>query len=541
MAFQKHPIKVFGGITMKHVNKSLLGIMVVLLCLAPACSLVPAQKGKTEAPVSAYYPNDEWRNSTPEEQGLDSALILQMFHKIQDKNIDIHSFLLVRNGYLVTEVYIDPYTQNIKHPVFSVTKSVTSILTGIAMHEGYIDRVDQKVLDFFPAIAKNVSDENVQNLTLKHLLTMSAGYNTTTIPQSQVLSQKDASFDTVEHILTYNSILEKPGTTFFYDSGLPHLLSAIIQETTGISTLGYAQEKLFGPLGITGVTWETDPRGIPLGCTGLMLSPRDMAKLGYLYLNRGQWNGEQIVPATWVDQSTAKHIETKGLMNAAEDDGYGYYWWIDAYGGYSSHGFGGQYIFVVPNLNMVAVFTSGLANPDFPTPRRLMEGYILPAATSTHALPPSQATNDLQTYIQRIANPEAQPAPLPAIASQISGRTFQITEKSGPYVEKFTLTFEEGGNLYRSQSTWPEGNYDVLGGLDNRFYVNEMTQGSQMERVALKAYWQDEKTFVETVKNLAQIESVIFTYTFDGNSVTIDMKSSMGSYAFRMKGEMVDH
>jgi CubicO group peptidase (beta-lactamase class C family) len=517
---------------MKYINKSFLSIMLVLLCLVPAC-----YPGLFK---QAYFPNDEWQSSTPEEQGLDSTLILQMFREIQDKSIDIHSFLLVRNGYLVTEAYFDPYTQDIKHPVHSITKSVTSMLTGIAMHEGYIKSLDQKVLDFFPEIAKNVTDENVRDLTLEHLLTMSAGYNTTTTLPAELLHQKNASFDTVDHILIYNSILEKPGTTFFYDSGLPHLMSAIIQETAGISTLEYAQEKLFGPLGITGVTWETDPRGIPLGNTGLRLSPRDMAKLGYLYLNRGQWNGEQIVPVKWVDKSTTKHIETEGLMNAAEDDGYGYYWWIDAYGGYSAHGFGGQYIFVVPDLNLVAVFTSALADPDFPTPRKLMEEYILPAATSTRALPPSQTASDLQAYIQRITSPETQPKPLPAIAYQISGKTFQITEGPGLYVEKFTLFFEDGGNLYRSESTWPEGNYDVKGSLDNHFYVNEIAQGSQVEQVAIKAYWQDEKTFVETVNNLYQIDSVTFTYIFEGNNVTIDVESSIGGYAFQMKGELMD-
>jgi len=522
---------------MKHVTKAFLAVMVMVLCLAPACSLT--QGGRTGAIVSTYFPKDEWQNSTPEEQGLDSALILQMFQEIQDKNIDIHSLLLVRNGYLVTEAYTDPYTRDTKHPVYSVTKSVTSMLTGIAMHEGYIENVDQKVLDFFPAIAQNVTDENVPNLTLNHLLTMSAGYNTTTIPSAELLSQKDASFDTVEHVLTYNSILEEPGTTFFYDSGLPHLMLAIIQETTGISTLEYAQEKLFGPLGITGVTWETDPRGIPLGNTGLMLSPRDMAKLGYLYLNRGQWNGEQIVPARWVDQSTAKHMETKGLMNQAEDDGYGYFWWIDAYGGYSAHGFGGQYIFVVPKLNLVAVFTSGLADPDFPTPRRLMEEYILPAAKSTRALLPSHAASDLQAYIGRIANPEVQPAPLPEIAHRISGKTFQMTERPGFYFEKVTLTFEGGQDLYRSVSTWPDGEYDVLGGMDNRFHLNELTH-PQVIQVALKGYWQDERAFVETLKILPQLESAILTYTSDGDSLTVDVEYSMGGHAFQMKGQMIN-
>ncbi|MGD8405579.1 MAG: serine hydrolase [Anaerolineales bacterium] len=523
---------------MKYVNKSLLCMMVVLMCLAPACSLVPAQQGQTGGSGSTYFPNDDWRSLTPEEQGLDSALILQMFQEIRDKNIDIHSFLLVRNGYLVTEFYTDPYTQEMKQPVFSVTKSITSILTGIAMQDGYIGNINKKVLDYFPEIANNVTDENVRDLTLKHLLTMSAGYNTVTIPQSQILSQKDSSFNTVEHILTYNSILEQPGTTFFYDSGLPHLMSAIIQETTGISTLEYAQEKLFSPLGISGVTWETDPRSIPLGNTGLMLSSRDMAKLGYLYLNRGQWNGEQIVPAKWVDQSTAKHIETKGLMNEAEDDGYGYFWWIDAYGGYSAHGFGGQYIFVVPKLNLVAVFSSGLADPEFPKPRRFMDEYILPAAVSPHALQPTQATSDLQTYIEQIANPEKQLTSLPAIAYRISGKTFQMTERPSFYFEKITFIFEEERSLYRSVSTWPDGKYDVLGGLDNRFYLNDLTQ-PQVIQVALKGHWQDEKTFIETLKILPEIEFAILTYTFDGDSLTVDVEYSMGEYGFQMKGEMI--
>jgi CubicO group peptidase (beta-lactamase class C family) len=524
---------------MKHINKLFMGMMVLSLCLVQACSPAATQQAKLEPPISDYFPGDEWRTSTPEEQGVDSGLILQMLQEIQDQNIDIHSFLLVRNGYLVTETYFDPYTRDIKHPVHSVTKSVLSILTGIGMHEGYIESVDQKVLDFFPEIAKNVTDEWLLNLTIGHLLTMSAGYNTRTIPYTEVLATKDAGFDTVEHILTYNSILVEPGTAFYYDSGLPHLMSAIIQETTGMTTQEYAQEKLFGPLGISGISWQTDPRGIPLGCTGLTLSPLDMAKLGYLYLNHGVWNGEQIVPGEWVDESTSKHIETKGLMNAAEDDGYGYFWWMDAYGGYSAHGYGGQYIFVIPQKNLVAVFTSGLADPDFPTPRKLMEKYVLEAAKSDQALPPSDAAMELGAIIDRIANPVTQPAPLPEIAHRISGKTFQITQGPDFYFNQVTLTFEDGGNVYRSVTIWPEGEYDLLGGLDNRFRVSDITQ-PQVITVAVKGRWQDEKTFVEILKIISEIAYVIHTYTFEGNDVTIDGGSSMNSDNLQMKGEMID-
>jgi hypothetical protein len=276
-----------------------------------------------------------------------------------------------------------------------------------------------------------------------------------------------------------------------------------------------------------------------LGCTGLTLSPLDMAKLGYLYLNHGVWNGEQIVPGEWVDESTSKHIETKGLMNAAEDDGYGYFWWMDAYGGYSAHGYGGQYIFVIPQKNLVAVFTSGLADPDFPTPRKLMEKYVLEAAKSDQALPPSDAAMELGAIIDRIANPVTQPAPLPEIAHRISGKTFQITQGPDFYFNQVTLTFEDGGNVYRSVTIWPEGEYDLLGGLDNRFRVSDITQ-PQVITVAVKGRWQDEKTFVEILKIFSEIAYVIHTYTFEGNDVTIDGGSSMNSDNLQMKGEMID-
>jgi CubicO group peptidase (beta-lactamase class C family) len=528
---------------MKNMNKALLGIIGIVMCVGMACTPRPVStpverinKDSTLWEASS----DTWRTSTPEEQGIDSSLILEMLQEIQEQGLDIHSVLLIRNDHLVTEIYFPPYQEDFKHPVYSVSKSITSALVGIAIEEGYIESVDQKVLDFFPDIAQDVKSERLKNLTLKHLLTMSAGYNTRTIPYPWILSQKDASFDTISHILTHNSILQEPGTGFFYDSGAPHVLSAIIQETTGMTMQEYAQEKLFDPLEITDIAWETDPRGITLGCTGLVLSPRDMAKIGYLYLNRGQLNGEQIVPSGWIDQSTTKHIETKGLMNEAEDDGYGYLWWVDAFGGYSAHGSGGQYIFVVPDLEMVAVFTGGLADPDFPMPKKLMESFILPAATSTEPLPPSQAADGLHAHIEQIMHPEPWPVPpLPETAKRISGQTFQITASPSSYFRMISLTFD-GGNVYKSESTWPDGSvYVVMGGLDNRFHVSEgIVVGERVTKIALKGYWQDERTFVESFKDFSQLDTITHQYTFEGDKLTIDVKSSMGS-SFQMSGEMI--
>jgi CubicO group peptidase (beta-lactamase class C family) len=266
-------------------------------------------------------------------------------------------------------------------------------------------------------------------------------------------------------MLTYSSIIEKPGASFYYDNGGPHLLSAIIQKTTGMTTEAYAQKKFFGPLGITDITWGADPQGINTGYSGLTLSSRDMAKIGYLYLHRGQWNGAQLVPAQWVEASTTKHMETKGLMNAAEDDGYGYLWWIDSFGGYSAHGFGGQYIFVLPKLDMIVVFTSGLKNANFPAPHELVKTFMLPAAQSDSALTPNpQAWSQLEAEIKKFEHPEEKPAsPLPEVAKQISGKTFQITGGNtvAGFFERVSLTFADK-NTYQSEMSWSQGQTLVL-------------------------------------------------------------------------------
>jgi CubicO group peptidase (beta-lactamase class C family) len=341
--------------------------------------------GAPAAPTASqpdYWPGGEWRTSTPEEQGIGSASISAMLQEIQREDLAVHSVLVVRHGYLVSETYYPPYTRETRHPVHSISKSVTSAVTGIALEDGHVRSVQQKVLDFFPEIARETTDEYLKDLTVEHLLTMSAGFNTTTLPNYAGKDASDASFDAVEYILTHSNVLRRPGETFFYDSGMPQVMSAILQKTSGLTLEAYAQKSLFGTMGITDFSWESDPQGMTLGYSGLSLRPLDMSRWGYLYLHGGQWNGKQLVPADWVRASTTKHIETKGLMNAAEDDGYGYYWWIDSFGGFSAHGHGGQYIFVLPGLDMIVVFTGDLADPVFPAPHRLLRTFLLPAVQS---------------------------------------------------------------------------------------------------------------------------------------------------------------
>jgi hypothetical protein len=413
-------------------------------------------------------------------------------------------------------------------------------MTGIAIKNGQIKSVQQKALDFFPEIAAETKDTYLKDITVEHLLTMSAGFNTNTMPD---FYNKDASFDSAKHILTYDSVLSKPGETFFYDSGLPHVMSAIIQKTSGLTLEAYAKTDLFGPLGITDYSWQSDPQGITTGNSGLVLRPRDMAKLGYLYLHNGQWNGKQIVPAEWVQASTTGHIETKGLMNAAEDDGYGYYWWMDSFGGYSAHGFGGQYVFVLPKLDMIVVFTGSLADPDFPAPHRLLKTYLLPAAQSAQPLADNhQLFNQLTAEIANIQNTAKPVAPLPEIAKQISGKEFRITgEGAGSWPEKIMFTFP-GADTYTTEWVRPEETITVSGGLINVFYLNKL--GTAGERIVpLRGYWQDDHTFIEE-QNFGLSSEIRFftvTYTFEGQKMAMQVESSMGDIpALKAIGEIVE-
>jgi CubicO group peptidase (beta-lactamase class C family) len=512
-------------------------------------SLIVFLGGCAAAPASidqpTYWPVHDWRTSTPEEQGLDSTLILAMLQEIQDKNLRIHSLLIIRHGYLVTEVYFPPYQREFKHPMFSMTKSVTSALVGKALQEGHLKDVQQKVLDFFPDIAREVTDPWVKDLTLVHLLTMSAGFNTNTMPD---LRSKAAAAGTIRHILTYDSILAQPGTSFYYDSGLPHLLSAILQKTSGLTLQEYARQKLFDPLGISNVSWAADPQGVTLGSTGLMLRSPDMAKLGYLYLHHGRWNETQVVPEEWVSASTGKQIETKGLMNAAEDDGYGYLWWNDSWGGYSAHGFGGQYIFVFPAQDMVAVFTSGLPDSIFPVPNQLVKSYLLPAAQSTEPLPANPvAFRALDTQIEELEHPVQPLTPPPDIAQRISGKTFQMTP-SAPveaWFQTIRFTFD-GGNTYQSESQWPgDQHVAVKGGLNNVFQYNLINfkglQPTEDILVALRGRWQDDHTFVEEyIRDLnSEINLITQKSTFEGNRIAVELTSSMEPYTLQATGEMI--
>jgi CubicO group peptidase (beta-lactamase class C family) len=303
----------------------------------------------------------------------------------------------VKDGKLVFEEYFIGYTFDYNDPQYkgeltdyeidtihntaSVTKSITSALVGIAIDQGSIQGVDEKMFAFFPDYA-SLSDERKGAITLEHLLTMTSGleWNEWNLPYRDTrndLIQLFFVFDPIEYILA-KPVVNEPGTRWYYNSGGTDILGEVIREATGLRMDDFAEEYLFVPLGITDYEWVHINPDMISAHGGLKLRPRDMAKLGYLFLNGGMWDGERIVSKEWVEESTKGQFFVHG-------ERYGYQWWSRSYSygstavvSFYADGWGGQRIMVFPSLDMVVVFTGGNYVEEVPVDL-IIERHILPA------------------------------------------------------------------------------------------------------------------------------------------------------------------
>ncbi len=357
---------------MKKLNAP-LSLLVILAMLMVGCNSGQKSAEMLTGTVkfdlnSPYWPTKGWRTALPQTQGMDPEKLQRMFTVIEEQKLALHSVVVVRNGYIVAEMYYPPYEENTRHALYSCTKSFISALVGMAVAEGRL-KTDETVLSCFPDHEFANTDTRKAAMTVEHLLTMSSGLDW---PEGDVIySQMWISRDWVQFVLD-RPMAEEPGTRFDYNSGCSHVLSAIVADRSGMLTQNFAQERLFAPLGITNVRWDLDSQGLAIGGWGLEITPRDMAKFGYLYLNEGKWEEQQIVPAEWVRTSTTTHIETGESFN------YGYQWWTyPQWGAYFARGRFGQIIFVIPEYQLVVVFTAGM-DSDAPL-IKLIEDYIVPA------------------------------------------------------------------------------------------------------------------------------------------------------------------
>ena len=287
---------------------------------------------------------DGWGRSIPAHQGLDDATVQEIFERVrtQDDFSTVRGVVIVRHGTLVAERYFGGFTNTTLKNVHSVSKSVTSLATGIALDRGLIPSVDARLADLIPHYAHRLAEAPKNRLTLRHALTMTAG---------MAWSDTDPAFwnnpDSVDYVLT-RQVVAQPGAEFEYSSGLSHVIAEANNRASGLSHLAFVRKHLFGPLGIATATWDPDLSGRHWGGTGLRIRPRDMAKIGQLALQEGLWEGRRLVSREWIAESTRG--QTGGIAGAPN---YGYQWWIRPKGRYLAHGYNGQYVGVDPEADIV--------------------------------------------------------------------------------------------------------------------------------------------------------------------------------------------
>ena len=478
---------------------------------------------RAQGAAAPVWPTQQWPTSTPEAQGMDSAALAKLLAFGTSRSLD--SLLIARHGRIVLDAYYAPYTPDIPHAVNSSTKAVVGTLAAIAHKEGLLDSYDHKMLDFFADRTIANLDDRKKAITLQNLLDMTSGLEWEegiTGGREQSLADWSRSPNLVQFVLD-RPMAHDPGELFYYDSGNPHLVSAIITRLTGMKASDYAAAKLFGPLGIATSYWRQDPQGISTGGGGLYLLPRDMAKIGYLYLRRGQWEGRQIVPLEWIDRVNHATVD----MNAAFDPALRYanfFWALPDKHVYMAVGYHCQVIMVLPERDVVAVLTAR----DF-CPFGRTADMIAGAVTSDTALPPDAAgTALLVNALHEISTEKPSAVGVtPALASAISGKSYQFPGNA-LNIKMMSLTLADANPRFDLEITAPGITSLKFGGpigLDGLYRKGEPTVFGM---TAFKGMWSDDRSFVIDAQFLGAGEQRKWTLSFDGERPTLHGKAKDG-------------
>ena len=500
-----------------------------LAALALGCALFADgfAAAATGAAAATPWPTSGWEVATPESQGV-APLALAELVDFGAAN-DMDSLLVVRHGRIVAEATYAPFRPGLRHAVNSVTKAIVGTLVGIAVDRGTI-RVDEPVLAAFTE--RNIAnvDARKRGLTIGDLLDMRSGMEwrepLSEAPPESLLAMERSS-DWIDFILD-RPMAHPPGQTFNYDSGDWHLLSAILGRRTPTDTEDYARRMLFAQLGIRDARWRRDPQGIPIGGYGVFLEPRDMAKIGYLLLHRGEWAGQQIVSRAWTERVFAASVDMGfGTTPAFR---YGRGWWtIPEKHVAMAVGFLRQLIIVLPDLDVVVVATGRKNYRVQPLIDR-----IVAAAVSAAPLPDDAAARArLAVRIEAAATEEASAvAPASPLAREISGRRWSLDPN---VLGLAAITFDLGDSDPRvvvevgSAASAQRQRITARIGLDGLFRQTEIAGGLAGGLVlAVKGSWRDDKTFDLVVRSLTEGIVRSYAFVFSGDEVEVSSTSNLG-------------
>jgi CubicO group peptidase (beta-lactamase class C family) len=470
--------------------------------------------------------------NTPEREGISSAAVLD-FINTADQQIDtMNSFMLVRHGAVVAEGWWAPYDATTPHILYSLSKSFTSTAVGLAIADGKMS-LDDEVLKFFPEAAPAEPASNLKAMRVRDLLRMATGNQT----EAPIL---DSPAPWIRTFLAH-PVPFKPGTHFLYNSPATYVLSAMVQQATGMTVLDYLKPRLFQPLGIVDPSWVASPQGISAGAYGLALRTEEIARFGQLYLQKGKWHGKQLIPSNWISEATARQTATGSAPNSDWDQGYGYQFWRSRHNSYRGDGAFGQYCLIIPDFDAVVVITSGVR--DMQSVMNLVWDKLLPAM-KPNELPENVMVR--QALASRLAHLQVK---LPSgqrtspLAASVSGKWFEFPKNDrGIQALSFdfnasspVLVVRTAGGEIRTQlglGSWRKTSNGFANGLDKFLTV------PAQPLVAASGAWSASDTFkVKLILYQTPYYSDL-TFKFDGNRLLFDAQHNV-SFGSRSVPQLV--
>ncbi len=487
--------------------------LIVMSLLACTGVSLPAENASAALP-----------RSTPEAQGIPAAAILAFVEAANEPTNAMQSFMLVRHGQVVAEGWWSPYAAEVPHKLFSLSKSFTSTAVGLAIAEGKLSLHDP-VLSFFPEDAPTNPSPYLKSMRVRDLLIMSSGQNSNTVAcLDEVIKNSIHSKDKITGAFLAVPVECKPGTLFVYNTPGSYMLSAIVQKVTGMTVFDYLRPRLFEPLGIENPTWETSPQGISLGGLGLNIRTEDIARFGQLYLQKGKWNGKQLVPVSWVETATARQTSNGSDPASDWDQGYGYQFWRCRHGLYRGDGAFGQFCIVMPEQDAVIAITGGTKN--LQAILNLVWDKLLPAMQTAPLPSDAESDQKLERTLAGLTLQQPQGLATIAMAAQISGRTYLFPTNAqdvdavtfdfkGPDATLVVRSLGREDRILCGSGVWKKGRTAFVAGADWR--IAEPVE----QPVAASGAWTTDDTYMMKLAYYETPLVITLTCRFAGNRVLL--------------------
>lgn len=457
--------------------------------------------------------NPDLPRATPEAQGISSGAILDFLDALERHKHEFHSLMLLRHGRVIAEGWWLPYDPEHVQLMYSLSKSFTSTAVGFAIAEGYFD-LEDRVISFFPEQAPSNPSPNLAAMTVRHLLTMTTGHKTEPMPATDV----DQS-DWVKIFLS-TPVDHPPGSHFLYNTPATYIAGVIVQKLTGQTLLEYLSPRLFKPLGMGEARWESCPKGYNVGGFGMSLCTEDMARFGQLYLQKGLWNDQQILPQSWVEMATAKLVENGPSDNLDWEQGYGFQFWRNQHGGYRGDGAFGQFCIVLPEQDAVLVITS---RTEMQPVLNLIWEHLLPAM-KPKALPESPDAEQLHSRLSYLSFPLPSNTVAPAFAQ--CSFAFEANEFG---IDRLDLEVNSTGGTMLVQGKW--GQYQIGWSVGSWCYgetdLFKSTHDPSPWKIAAAGGWTAEGLKLQLCFYETPFTFVL-SFAFKGNKVQLKVEGNMG-------------